>query len=327
MKVFLSWSGETSHKVALAFRDWLPKVIQVVEPYVSSEDIDKGQRWSVDIACELDSSNFGILCVTPDNIQAPWLLFEAGALGKSVDKSKVCPFLFNLNHSDISGPLLQFQSTLNRKNDVFKLLLSMLESCTDSKITEISLEEIFDVWWPKLEDKFSDIQNDINLSPLKEATSTDQDDKILEILNEVLEISRTNQKLLRDPDTFFSESNINHLVKKYNFPKQTNLVKLFSENIKWTKGSNFNPKMFLKSFESLMGHCSLYVVDEKSFDDKLYPYLMGLRSLLKSLLPFILENNYFEDDERDSMASAISEFDNLINKITAKHMDEIEHKS
>lgn len=41
MKVFISWSGNKSHKVAMIFREWLPSVIQSLEPYVSSEDIDK----------------------------------------------------------------------------------------------------------------------------------------------------------------------------------------------------------------------------------------------------------------------------------------------
>lgn len=71
MKVFISWSGNKSHKVAMIFREWLPSVIQSLEPYVSSEDIDKGARWSSDIAKELEDSTFGILCVTKDNLHAP----------------------------------------------------------------------------------------------------------------------------------------------------------------------------------------------------------------------------------------------------------------
>ena len=120
MKVFLSWSGHKSHQVALVLRDWLPSVIQSLTPYVSSEDIDKGARWSTDIAKELEDSTFGILCVTKDNLEAPWLLFEAGALSKMMDKSSVCPFIFDLKRAEVKGPILQFQSTIFDKDDVKK---------------------------------------------------------------------------------------------------------------------------------------------------------------------------------------------------------------
>lgn len=104
MKVFLSWSGELSHRVACAFRDWLPSVLQSVSPYVSSEDIDKGARWSTDISKELERSAYGIIVVTHEDIDAPWVNFEAGALSKTVEKSKVSPFPSTLASFD--PPLL-----------------------------------------------------------------------------------------------------------------------------------------------------------------------------------------------------------------------------
>lgn len=113
MKVFISWSGKTSNAVAVLLKDWLPLVIQSVDPYVSSEDIQSGSRWAAEVASELDQSAIGILCVTAANIDAPWLNFEAGALSKSIDRSRVVPFLFRMNRSDMpDGPLVQFQSVL-----------------------------------------------------------------------------------------------------------------------------------------------------------------------------------------------------------------------
>lgn len=68
MKVFISWSGDLSKRIAIALKEWIPNVLQSAEPYVSSEDIDKGSRWSTDIAKELADSTYGILCVTSASI-------------------------------------------------------------------------------------------------------------------------------------------------------------------------------------------------------------------------------------------------------------------
>lgn len=115
---------------SLVFREWLPSVIQELEPYVSSEDIDKGARWSTDIAKELSDSKFGILCVTRDNLNAPWLTFEAGALSKTMDESFVSPFLFDIKRPEVDEPILQFQSSVFDEEDLKKLVTTLNKPAT-----------------------------------------------------------------------------------------------------------------------------------------------------------------------------------------------------
>ena len=204
MKVFISWSGNKSHRVALLFREWLPSVIQSVVPYVSSEDIDKGARWSTDIAKELEDSTFGILCVTKENLNAPWLSFEAGALSKTMDKSFVTPFLFDIKRSEVNGPILQFQSTIFEKEDIKKLLSTINKACGDEGLSESMLEKAFEVWYPSLAKELSDI-HDISDED-EHAGEPDSETHMSSIIEELLELSRDNQKLLRNPDTKLNDS-------------------------------------------------------------------------------------------------------------------------
>ena len=203
MKVFISWSGNISHKVGMIFREWLPSVIQSLEPYVSSEDIDKGARWSSDIAKELENSTFGILCVTKDNLYAPWLSFEAGALSKTMDKSFVTPFLFDIKRSEVNGPILQFQSTVFEKDDIKKLIHTLNKACGENGISSSMLDKAFEVWYPTLESELNKLkecdENAIEIPSKEQMHST-------EIIEEILELSRDNQKLLRNPDMKLIES-------------------------------------------------------------------------------------------------------------------------
>ena len=159
MKVFISWSGEISHKVAMALHRWLPSVIQALEPYISSEDIAKGTRGIADISEALEHSSFGILCLTKDNIYAPWLIFEAGALSKSVKQGRVAPFLFGVELSEMTNsPLLQFQATTFAKDDVKKLLDSLNTAGAAPLLREDLLNDAFDTLWTRLEDRLNEIK-------------------------------------------------------------------------------------------------------------------------------------------------------------------------
>jgi hypothetical protein len=159
MKVFISWSGEKSHQVATALHDWLPYIIQTLKPFVSSEDILKGGRWGDVLAKELEGTQFGIICLTPSNIKAPWLNFEAGALSKSVDRSFLSPVLFQVRPDEVEGPLAQFQTTPCEKEDIFNLLISINDKLApDIRLELVLLRHTFEAWWPQLENVLLNIQ-------------------------------------------------------------------------------------------------------------------------------------------------------------------------
>jgi TIR domain len=104
MDVFICWSGAASHVLAEGLRLWLPRVIQAARPFLSSEDIRKGQRWNDELEGRLATTNFAILCMTPDNLQAPWIHFEAGAVSKNPGVSHVAALLVDVKASDLVRP-------------------------------------------------------------------------------------------------------------------------------------------------------------------------------------------------------------------------------
>jgi hypothetical protein len=210
MKVFLSWSGERGLEVAKVFKEYIPYVIQSVTPYFSSSDIDKGARWSTDIAKELEEANFGILCVTKDNLESQWLNFEAGALSKAIDKAKVCPFLFDLKPSDISNsPILQFQMTNYEKDDIYKLFQSINCCLNEKKLEEATLDKTFATFWDQIDEALKRIPSTQTTEPKREKQKLDNT-----IIEEMLELLRYQQIILRNPDQLLPSSYLEAVINK-----------------------------------------------------------------------------------------------------------------
>lgn len=156
MKVFISWSGERSHQLADALHDWIPLVLHYVEPWLSQADIEAGQRWAEQVAKELEASNFGIICVTRENVGSPWVLFEAGALAKSLQGSRVIPLLLDLDFRDITGPLAQFQAKKAERSGLSEVVQS-LNQAANHPVSEDRVKLLFDPLWPELEKKVASI--------------------------------------------------------------------------------------------------------------------------------------------------------------------------
>jgi hypothetical protein len=149
MRLFIAWSGPESRHVAEVLKGWLPSVLQAVVPFLSV-DLAKGSRWSEEIKTALNEATVGIVCVTPSNVDDPWINFEAGALSSRVERTRVCPLLFGLHPTDISGPMSQFQSAPFGRDEMLRVMKTVNDA-TPKPLTEQQLQLAFNKWWPDLE--------------------------------------------------------------------------------------------------------------------------------------------------------------------------------
>lgn len=157
MKVFISWSGVKSKAVAEVLREWIPNVIRCVDPFISSEDIDAGTAWFSKIKQELDHCSFGVICLTKSNKDAPWLLYEAGALAHKVDRSNVVPLMIDLSPSDFGTPLSLFQACSRDKDSFFRVVKSINDRAGERGLDQQRLVRVYETWWPSLERKFTEL--------------------------------------------------------------------------------------------------------------------------------------------------------------------------
>ena len=149
-QIFISWSGDLSHTVAALLHEWIPTVLQTAEPFLSSTDIEKGSRWSDHVAKKLEECGFGIIVLTKNNLTAPWILFEAGALSKMVGRGQVSSLLIGVDVVDVKQPLSQFQNTIFSRDDCFKLI-SSINKTASAPLRDDVLLRTFGALWPDLE--------------------------------------------------------------------------------------------------------------------------------------------------------------------------------
>jgi len=159
-QVFLSWSGERSKLVADALKQWLPRVLQGLEVWMSDHDIRPGERWERQLGGQLEQSSFGIVCLTPENLKSAWLIFEAGALSKAITESRVVPYRSGLKTSDVAPPLAQFQGVDADRRGTLDMVASIHEAI-GSRLPAADLQLTFDRWWPDLEASLATISRGV----------------------------------------------------------------------------------------------------------------------------------------------------------------------
>jgi hypothetical protein len=188
MRVFISWSGEPSRSVAQALRDWLPMVVQHVEPWMSDADIESGRRWNDEVAAELEKADYGIICLTASNIERPWLLFEAGALAKRFDTARVVPLLIDLGPADVAMPLASFQGRPLSQDGMLRLVRDM-NAGRVQPLPAAQLDQLFEGMWPALSIRVTAAQARFAASPLIQAPR-EAEDVMAELVETVRRIER-----------------------------------------------------------------------------------------------------------------------------------------
>lgn len=175
MKVFISWSGDQSRKLADFLASWLKKLPLAIEPWVSKDAIDPGTRWGKELAEALEGTSFGILCITSENQREPWINFEAGAVSKTIEKSYVVPYLIGMKPSELEQPLKQFQAIEANEEDTWKLIETIYRASGDTTRTLNDLEESFKMWWQKLSEQIEHVKKDI-MPKMETKTEPDMSD-------------------------------------------------------------------------------------------------------------------------------------------------------
>lgn len=223
-KIFISWSGQVAQKVSRILAENLTLILPDTECFQSSEGIEKGARWSTEIATKLEESSLGILCITKENADAPWVAFEAGALSKSIKESRVVPLLLDADPSDLAGgPLAQFQATLFNKDEIGSMLKSLMRGEADDVIRKS--ETIFDKFWP-------DMQAEVEGVLEKPAPQADAPvDPVIGLLRDIRGSQMFLQNRLQNPNKIVPQSFLQRAIIEASDPKH--LVQRLYEHVEY----------------------------------------------------------------------------------------------
>ncbi|MBE3093765.1 MAG: toll/interleukin-1 receptor domain-containing protein [Actinobacteria bacterium] len=194
MNILSSWSGNQSRHISSLLKVWIPRIIQNVEIWHSEEDIPKGKLWFETLRKQLEQVDYGIICLTKENLDSKWIYFEAGALQKKLDESAIFTLLYDLKPTDIEYPLAGFQHTiLNDKRD-FRRLIDSINNIEEINIDTSTLDYTYNRVWDEFSKEFSSIPT-IKKDESKTVKRNDRE-LLEELLNTVRNLDRSNSDKL-----------------------------------------------------------------------------------------------------------------------------------
>lgn len=112
--VFISWSGTNSKEIAGAIKWFLEKIFakEKIKCFTSDQDIASGADWWNKIHSELKACKISIICITKENIKAPWIYYEAGAM-VAQGVQKIIPLFINCSLDALKGTPLHTKQAVD----------------------------------------------------------------------------------------------------------------------------------------------------------------------------------------------------------------------
>lgn len=155
MKVFLSWSGERSHRVARALKRHVESISSNVEAW-EADDLRPGAEWARSLIPNIERADVAVLCLTRRNLSAPWISFELGAFYRSEVERAAVPYLLDVSRESLDFPVGMFQAVEADRSGTKKLFWRVAEGLG---IEEQSFEDIFGSRiWPNLAEELDEIR-------------------------------------------------------------------------------------------------------------------------------------------------------------------------
>lgn len=159
-KIFISWSGENSKQIAKELKNTLENDIFAntgLECFVSDVDISSGDDWWNKIKKELKTCKLGIVCITKENLKAPWIFFESGAM--VARDLKVIPLLINCGFNSLNGTPISSKHMVDfySKDKFFQMIGNINKELSLMSVSKENLDIISENGYSKLVTKLSPI--------------------------------------------------------------------------------------------------------------------------------------------------------------------------
>ena len=117
---------------------------------VPSEHVAAGAFWHNELLTALKSARIGVLCLTAGNVESKWIHFEAGAIANSFGSPNACPYLLNVDRSQLQGPLQHLQCVNADEQGTFRLVREINASLSAGRLEQDLLHASFSAHWPAL---------------------------------------------------------------------------------------------------------------------------------------------------------------------------------